>query len=294
MPLPAFDASSYLAHLAGPAGDPRWGLARAEGSISYDPWPGASRGAPWREFTRSDALQCIAERGGVGFIGDSVQRETVNALLLLLGAGESVDAAVPHAQQQYLRDFEVPGNASASARVAFRFATSLHPAAGAAAAELLALPVGALVVASGFWDLNPGQGGGDDASALTTYAVRLARFLQGLAAHIPEGTALVWRSITPIAHARAPVDRRDYLSLGRTTAANALARRLLQAWQGRSAWAIVDSALLMPPGDDTLVSGDGYHPEPSTLRLFVYALLSELCPHQGWQWGSALDALAQE
>ena len=296
LPPPAFDAASYLSHLAGPAGDPRWGLARAEGSIYYDPWPGASRGAPWREFTRSDALRCIAARGGIGFIGDSVQRETVNALLLLLGAGESVSVTVPHAQQQYLRDFEVSGNASATARVAFRFATSLHPAAGAAAAELLALPVRALVVASGFWDLNPGQGGGDDASALSTYAVRLARFLRGLrSGPLPEGTALVWRSVTPIAYARAPVDRRDFLSIGRTTAVNALARRLLgEAWQGRSAWAFVDAALLMPPGDDTLVGGDGYHPEPSTLRLFVYALLSELCPPPGWQWGGALDALAME
>ena len=346
-PAPAaqLDAAAYLAALAVPPSLPRWGLAAADAAASssaYDPWPGASRAAGWREFSRPQLLACLAARGGVGFVGDSVMRMTVNALLEMLGSGDAVNEYVPHVQQAYSRDFaaeaaEAAAEAAAgpvpaarfntSCTVAFRFATSLAPGAGARAGELLRSgTVRALVAGSGFWDLTPSQGGAGDASALSSYAWRMANFLQAVRGALgeraradaeaaaggaaggalppPPPPALVWRSITPTVHSRAPEDRRDPLSLGRTTAANAVAARLLEhGWNAAAARGaglprvgIVDAHLLLPPGDEARVSADGYHPAPAVLQQLVWAVFSELCPAPGLGVAGlqALEALAQQ
>ncbi len=298
-----FDAQSFLAHLT-PA-DAGWGLSAAGGApLSYAPWVGASSASQWREFSAAELLQCLSRHGGIAFIGDSTTRETVNALLLLLQSGDAVSTQVPHAQQQYMRTF--PG--APNATLAFRFARSLHPELLQKAVELLAPEgpgLGALVASSGFWDLSPEQGGGSHTEALATYATRMARFLHGLWGALPQGAststststsshgrrqpALLWRTITPTAYSRAPADRRDYLSLGRTAAANALAQRFLAAWNAQAQaqalprWAVLDAELLMPAGREESIAEDGYHPSQDTLQLLVHAIFSELCPSPSLQ-----------
>ena len=299
---PSFNATAWLRHAVlapGPQG--HWSFDAAPAP----PWPGASRGAGWREFSPAEVLKCVSHVGGVGFVGDSVMRETVNALLRHLGAGCCVDTNVPHARQALDRVVELGGGATA--RISFRFARNAAPELGERVAGLLeegGAAVRAFVVGSGFWDLNPGQGGESAENAVAGYAARLAAFLKGLRPRVRAGIhRLVWREITPTVFARAPADRRGHLTPGRTSALNAVARRLLgEGWRGQEpgggaapplpAWKIVDADLLLPLNNlEALVSGDGYHPSGAVLLQVAHAVLSELCPPFG-DWRAAVDALA--
>jgi len=317
---PYFNPKGYLsllnAHEAGAQMDYGWGVGDRVGRW-YDPSPVALRGGGWHRFTSVELLQCIAASGGWAFTGDSVMRETVNALLSLVGSTDTVDTRVAHEFQTYSGAFAVPGVENATARIAFRFARNLAPELGEKAKELLAGGVAkTLFAGSGFWDLNPGQGGGDHRTALPTYATRLARFLTELASAL-EGApprpalaapfTLVWRTITPIAYAKAPEDRRDFISIGRTEAANAVAKKLIEeGWNADPArdpavlphFKVIDSTLIMPPGDEGRVAEDGYHPSAKSLELFVAAFASEVCPEArggfGWPSLKGLSELAKE
>jgi len=237
-------------------------------------------------------------------------RETFNALLRILEVGDAVNVNVPHAQQRYESEIPLPGTTNATARIAFRFARNLHPELGDRAKELLqngiqGTGMRGLVVGSGLWDLNPGQGGGGHTTALTTYAIRLAKFLREMGLFLKEKREegggpyrLVWRMIAPTVWSKAPIDRRDFLSNGRIEACNAIARRFLgEAWNFFAVskmlppWALVESSLLMPPGHESRVSGDGYHPTPQTLERFVHAIASEFCPEHKWDM-LAIHAIA--
>ena len=297
---PSFNATAWLRHAVlapGPQG--HWSFDAAPAA----PWPGASRGAGWREFSPTEMLQCAAHVGGVGFVGDSVMRETVNALLRHVGSGCCVDTNVPHARQALDRVVELGGS---RARISFRFARNAAPELGERVADLLEGDggggggVAAIVAGSGFWDLNPGQGGESAEGAVTGYAARLAAFLRGLRPRVRAGKhTLVWREITPTVFARAPADRRGHLTPGRTSALNAVARRLLgEGWRGPEgapplpAWKVVDADLLVPLNNlEALVSGDGYHPNGDVLLHVAHAVFSELCPPFG-DWRAAIDALA--
>lgn len=265
-----------------------------DGSHSYSGWVGASRAMGWVEHSPSGLLQCLCARGGVGFIGDSVMRETVNALLSLLEVGEKVDTTVGHSLQSYVKHLQCPpqgsnssssGGGGVSVPLAFRFSRNLHPELIERAQEVLSRGVGGLVAGSGFWDMNLGQGGANEYTVLKEYTKRMASFLLALQPLVTLNHILVWRSITPIAFSRAPEDRRGYLSYGRTTAVNALARRLVtEGWKGQPRWRYIDTAPLFPPSDlDNLevVSADGYHPSVQTLKYIVFGIFSELCPPFG-------------
>jgi hypothetical protein len=164
-----FDASAWLLHatFSGPA----WALDGAPAP----PWPGASRGAGWREFSRAEALACAARVGGVGFVGDSVMRETFNALLRLAGdctciqEACCVDSRVPHAEQAHEAAFDAGGGATA--RLSFRFARNAGAELGERVAGLLDGGAAAIVAGSGFWDLNPGQGGAAAQGTLAGWVV---------------------------------------------------------------------------------------------------------------------------
>jgi hypothetical protein len=211
----------------------------------------------------------------------------MNALLTLLHISEKVDTSVGHASQSYVKHLQCPsGGEVRTVPLAFRFSRNLHPELIVRAQEVLELGVGGLVAASGFWDMNPGQGGGNEHMVLKEYTKRMASFLLALEPLVsPLNHTLVWRSITPIAFSRAPEDRRGYLSYGRTTAVNAVARRLItEAWRGLPRWRYIDTAPRFPPNDlDNLdvVSGDGYHPSVQSLNYIVFAIFSELCPPFG-------------
>jgi len=276
-----------------PSGAQHWSFDDAPAQ----PWPGASRGAGWREFSPSELLQCAARVGGVGFVGDSVMRETMNALLRWVG-GCCVDTNVPHARQAHDAVFDLGGGATA--RVSFRFARNAAPELGERVAGLLDGGVAAIVAGSGFWDLNPGQGGVSAEGAVAGYAARLAAFLRDLRPRVRAGVhTLVWREVTPTVFSRAPTDRRGYLTPGRTMAVNAVARRLLTVgWAGQGgaaavlpSWRVIDADLLAPLNNlEALVGSDGYHPNGDVLLNAVHAIFSELCPPFG-DWRKAVDEL---
>jgi hypothetical protein len=296
-----FDASAWLLHAT--FSGPSWALDGAPAP----PWPGASRGAGWREFSRAELLACAARVGGVGFVGDSVMRETFNALLRLAGSCTCsqeaccVDSRVPHAEQAHEAAFDAGGGATA--RLSFRFARNAGAELGERVAGLLDGGAAAIVAGSGFWDLNPGQGGAAAERAVTGYAARLAAFLRGLRPRVTRNHTLVWREITPTVFSRAPDDRRSYLTPGRTAALNAVARRLLmEGWAGGGGggggalppWRVVDADLLIPWDQlEALVSADGYHPEGLVLLNVLHAIFSELCPPFG-DWREAVDGMPPE
>lgn len=297
---PPFDFAAWLAHATFEG--PRW-AAEAGG---YAPWPGASRGAGWREFSPPELLACAARVGGVGFVGDSVMRETVNRLLEMVG-GCCVDVSMRastvwagHAGQAFSADYPV-GNSSV--HIAYRFARNAHPDLGELAAQLLGGgKVRALVAGSGFWDLAPVYYGSHDEDVVTRYAQRLALFLRGLRRHVRAGVhRLVWREVTPTAFEKMPLgDNRGFFTLGRTSAINAVARRLLlEGWGGGAGegghrlppWALVDADLLMPAiSVANLTEWDGYHPSHEVLVHSVYAIFSELCPPFG-PWSESLETM---
>lgn len=149
---PYFNASAWLRHAVlspGPQGS-HWSFDGAPAA----PWPGSSRGRGWVEFSREELLSCAARAGGVAFVGDSVMRETVNALLRVVG-GCCVDTTVTHAWQAH--EVTLAAGGGATVRLAFRFARNAAPELGDHVARLLDSGVGAIVAGSGFWDLNPGR-----------------------------------------------------------------------------------------------------------------------------------------
>ena len=271
------------------------------------PWPGTSRGAGYTPFTPLEILSCAARVGGVAFVGDSVMRETVNQLLRHIG-GCCVDNSVGHAQQTYDRDYDYNHTII---HISFRFARNAAPELGDRVSELLKTgKVHAIVAGSGFWDLNPGQGGSSDIDFVTSYAIRIATFLKDLRSRVSAGThTLVWNEVTNTEYSRIHDDRRSYLTNGRIAAVNAVARRLLAAWGDYGGgvgsggvsgggvmgnvprWAIVDADLLIPINNlPALVSADGYHPTKEVLLNKVFAIFSELCPPFG-PWSNAIDVL---
>ena len=260
------------------------------------PWPGTSRGAGYTTFTPSELLSCAARVGGVAFVGDSVMRETVNQLLRQIG-GCCVDNSVGHEKQTYDRDFHYNNSV---VHISFRFARNAAPELGQRVSKLLETGnVKSIVAGSGFWDLNPGQGGSSEIDFVTSYAIRIASFLKDLRPRVTEGIhKLVWNEITATVFERTSTDRRSYLTNGRIAALNAVARRLLAAWGDNSGvmgnvprWTVVDADLLIPLNNlQVLVSPDGYHPTKEVLLNKVFAIFSELCPPFG-PWSNAIDEL---
>jgi hypothetical protein len=329
-PPPAFAANDSAAAAAAPlrappraVDPPSWGIAAAT-AAHFDPFPGISAALGWRNYSARDALHCAQRLGGLAFVGDSHMRTAVNHLMAMLGRAP-LPLNKPGAFADVVEAFEVAGSGAATTHVAFRFAPSLLRAADAVEDLLLGRRGGggggdggggggaaprfrALAVASAHWDIL-GEGWAykegcaphcraappPQAHFLQLYGARLAHLLRrvrALAPALPPLT-LLWRTAT------STREQAGGATLARFSAANALAKRALGAWNARAAgsgmppWRVLDSDDLLPPrlvGGARFIAADGFHPSPAAAAALLQGMLNELC---GAPWETAgVEALA--
>ena len=264
---------------------------------NFDPFTGLMHGLGYQKFSPTEALQCIARVGGLGLVGDSMVREVTTVFLEYLGRPRIAVMKVAWENQRADEIFDVtmPDGSQAQARLFFRFAKNAHPELTSRISEMaLSLGVRAIVAHSQFWDFHLWDTPATASSWLSRYMALVARCLEEtrnilapqLAALDAGDTTLpprrwLWRTGNPTVQGRLDEKRATFLPTGFVHASNAFVKAALKASSESGGWApqwtLLDMWDIIPPGMDSLIREDGYHPVDTAALSTIQVILNQLC-----------------